>query len=70
MKTDLENKILQIAYNMRPHLNRPVMFSDNRSEWMDLIRCAVLKKNEENKALENFIKQINIIYKVEKQVGK
>jgi len=39
---------------MRPWIKLPE-FWKGRSEWIDLLRCAVLKKDEENSKIEQFI---------------
>lgn len=54
---DMENKIIQIAYNKRPNINRPVIFKENRQEWIDLLRCAILQKGREEKEMEEFFKR-------------
>jgi len=50
----LDQKIIAIARDMRPWIKLPE-FWKGRSEWIDLLRCAVLKKDEENSKIEQFI---------------
>ena len=50
----LDNKIISIAQNMRPWIKLPNMWK-SKNEWIDLLRCAILKKNEENKEIEKLI---------------
>ena len=57
---ELNNQILQIAYKMRPNINRPIMVEKNRSEWMDLLKCAILKKYEDNKEIEKIIWDLEV----------
>lgn len=57
---ELNNQILQIAYKMRPNINRPMMEEKNRSEWMDLLKCAILKKYEDNKEIEKIIWDLEV----------
>lgn len=54
---DMENKIIQIAYHKRPNVNRPIIFKENRQEWIDLLRCAILQKGREEKEMEEFFKK-------------
>ena len=49
------NKIQSIAYNYRPHINRPVVFEENRAEYIDMLRCAILKKSEEEKDIDKIL---------------
>ena len=53
----LDNKIISIAQNMRPWIRLPAMWN-NKNEWIDLLRCAILKKNEENKEIEKLINDL------------
>ena len=50
----LDEKIIIIAQDMRPWIKLPLMWK-SRGEWVDLLRCAILKKKEENEMIEKII---------------
>lgn len=50
-----ENEIISIALNLWPNINLSEMIKENEEEWIDLLRCAVLKKIEEQKEIEKFL---------------
>lgn len=50
-----QNRIVEIANSMRPDLNRPVFTEETRLERIDMLRCAILKKNEENRELKRLL---------------
>ena len=54
MENALWNKIIAIASSMRPAVKFPKMWN-NINEWIDLLRCAILKKKEENEEIEKLI---------------
>lgn len=50
-----DSKIQVIAYNFRPHINRPVVFEENKAEYIDMLRCAILKKWEEQNEINEIL---------------
>jgi hypothetical protein len=61
---ELNNKILKIAYKMRPNINRPMMCEKEKSERIDLLTCAIITKYDNNKKIEEILKDMNIVQDV------
>ena len=54
---ELWAKIINIAHNLRPEIKFPDM-KWIRTVWVDLLRCAVLQKQEENKKMYDIFNNI------------
>lgn len=66
---ETHNKIIEIANAMRPDLNRPVFTEKTRWQWIDLLRCAIITKDRENRDLKMFLDMTSKIDNA-KQIGK